>query len=134
MIGVAVLGSTGSVGESTLDVLKRNPQRFRLVAVAANTNAQKLAQQVLAFQPQYAALADEAAAVELKRLLGARAPGTRVLGGPGALEEIARLPEVQCVMAAIVGAAVPISHPARAIPRLKRTLNSRRFDASRVPC
>ena len=51
VIGVAVLGSTGSVGDSTLDVLARHPQRFRLVAVAAHTNAAKLAQQILAFQP-----------------------------------------------------------------------------------
>jgi 1-deoxy-D-xylulose-5-phosphate reductoisomerase len=105
MIGVAVLGSTGSVGESTLDVLARNPERFRLVALAANTNAAKLARQVLAFRPPYAALADATAAAELTRLLGSQAPGTRVLGGAGALEELARLPEVQCVMAAIVGAA-----------------------------
>ena len=105
MIGVAVLGSTGSVGESTLDVLARNPERFRLVALAANTNAAKLARQVLAFRPPYAALADATAAAELTRLLGTQAPGTRVLGGTGALEDLARLPEVQCVMAAIVGAA-----------------------------
>ena len=105
MIGVAVLGSTGSVGESTLDVLARNPERFRLVALAANTNAAELAHQVLACRPPYAALADATAAAELTRLLGSQAPGTRVLGGAGALEELARLPEVQCVMAAIVGAA-----------------------------
>jgi 1-deoxy-D-xylulose-5-phosphate reductoisomerase len=105
MIGVAVLGSTGSVGESTLDVLGRNPERFRLVAIAANTNAATLARQVLTFRPPYAALADASAAAELTRLLGSQAPGTRVLGGAGALEDLARLPEVQCVMAAIVGAA-----------------------------
>jgi 1-deoxy-D-xylulose-5-phosphate reductoisomerase len=105
VIGVAVLGSTGSVGESTLDVLGRHPQRFRLIAIAAHTNAAKLAEQIRAFQPAYAALADEAAAGELKRLLGADARGTRLLAGPGALEEVAALSEVHCVMAAIVGAA-----------------------------
>ena len=105
MIGVAVLGSTGSVGESTLDVLARHPQRFRLVAIAAHTNAVKLAQQILAFQPPYAALADESAAGELHALLAGRAAGTRILAGAGALEELVNLPEVQCVMAAIVGAA-----------------------------
>jgi 1-deoxy-D-xylulose-5-phosphate reductoisomerase len=105
VIGVAVLGSTGSVGESTLDVLGRHPQRFRLVAIAAHTNAAKLAEQIRAFHPAYAALADEAAAGELKRLLGADARGTRLLAGPGALEEVAALSEVHCVMAAIVGAA-----------------------------
>ncbi len=105
MIGVAVLGSTGSVGESTLDVLARHPDRFRLVAIAANTNAAKLAQQVLAWHPAYAALADERAARELRQLLGRAAPQTRVLAGGEALEEIAQAAEVQCVMAAIVGAA-----------------------------
>ncbi len=105
MIGVAVLGSTGSVGESTLDVLARHRERFRLVAIAAHTNAGKLARQVREWQPAYAALADESAAAELRALVGAAAPNTRLLAGSGALEEIARLAEVQCVMAAIVGAA-----------------------------
>ena len=105
MIGVAVLGSTGSVGESTLDVLARHRARFELVAIAAHRNAAKLARQILAWQPAYAALADAAAVPELRALLGAGAPRTRLLAGPGALEELAALAEVQCVMAAIVGAA-----------------------------
>jgi 1-deoxy-D-xylulose-5-phosphate reductoisomerase len=105
MIGVAVLGSTGSVGENTLDVLARHPQRFRLVAIAANTNAAKLARQIRTWRPSYAALADEHALPELRSLLGDSATGTRLLAGPGALEELAVLPEAQCVMAAIVGAA-----------------------------
>jgi len=105
VIGVAVLGSTGSVGENTLDVLARHRQRFRLVAIAAHTNAAKLARQIRTWQPAYAALADEAAAAELRALLGAAAPHTRLLAGPGALEEIAQLAVVECVMAAIVGAA-----------------------------
>jgi len=105
MIGVAVLGSTGSVGESTLNVLARHPQRFRLVALAAGSNAAKLARQILTFHPPYAALADEAAAAELTALLNGQAPSTRILAGAGALEELAALSEVHCVMAAIVGAA-----------------------------
>jgi 1-deoxy-D-xylulose-5-phosphate reductoisomerase len=105
VIGVAVLGSTGSVGASTLDVLARHPQRFRLVALAANTNAPKLARQIQAFRPQYAALADPRALPQLRELLADSAPGTRLLAGPGALEEIACDREVGCVMAAIVGAA-----------------------------
>jgi len=105
MIGVAVLGSTGSVGESTLNVLARHPERFRLVAIAANTNAAKLAQQIRAFRPAYAALADERALGELRALLDGADRATRILGGPGALEELAVLAEVNCVMAAIVGAA-----------------------------
>jgi 1-deoxy-D-xylulose-5-phosphate reductoisomerase len=105
MMGVAVLGSTGSVGESTLDVLARHPQRFRLIAIAANTNAAKLARQIRTWRPAYAALADEHAVGELHELLGGAVPETRVLAGRGALEELALLPEVDCVMAAIVGAA-----------------------------
>ncbi|MGH8211103.1 MAG: 1-deoxy-D-xylulose-5-phosphate reductoisomerase, partial [Steroidobacteraceae bacterium] len=110
MIGVAVLGSTGSIGESTLDVVARHPDRFRLVAIGANRNAAKLAEQIARYRPAYAALADETAAGELGRLLarpaaGGSAPQTRILAGVAALTEIAALPEVDAVMAAIVGAA-----------------------------
>jgi 1-deoxy-D-xylulose-5-phosphate reductoisomerase len=105
VIGVAVLGSTGSIGESTLDVLARHQDRFQLIAVGAHRNVGRLAEQVLRFQPPYAALADASAARELAELLGSGAPHTRILPGEGALQEIASLPEVDCVMAAIVGAA-----------------------------
>ena len=104
MIGVVVLGSTGSVGESTLDVLARHPDRFRLVALGANRNVGKLAEQIRRYRPAYAALADEQAARDLTRELGT-ACGTRIMAGVGALTEIATLPEADCVMAAIVGAA-----------------------------
>ena len=103
--GVAILGSTGSVGESTLDVVARHPDRFRVVAVGANRNVQKVAEQCSRFDVPYAALADNRAAAELATLLRARGLKTRVLAGPGGLEEIASLPEVASVMAAIVGAA-----------------------------
>ena len=105
MIGVVVLGSTGSIGESTLDVLARHPDRFRLVAIGAHRNVGKLTQQILQHRPAYAALADEAAARELKERLGDAAPQTRLLAGPQALVELAMMPEAECVMAAIVGAA-----------------------------
>ena len=105
MIGVVVLGSTGSIGESTLDVLARHADRFRLVAVGANRNVAKLAEQIRRFQPAYAAMADEGAARELIAELGTAARTTRVLAGVGALTELATLPEAECVMAAIVGAA-----------------------------
>src|SRR5262249_4474938 len=65
MIGVAVLGSTGSIGESTLDVLARHPDRFKLVALGANRSVAKLAAQVLRWRPAYAVLAEESAAREL---------------------------------------------------------------------
>ena len=105
MIGVAVLGSTGSIGESTLDVVARHPDRFRLVAIGANRNVTKLAEQIVRHRPDYAALADQAAAAELRERLGASAAPTRILAGHDALTEIASLSSVEAVMAAIVGAA-----------------------------
>ena len=105
MIGVVVLGSTGSIGESTLDVLARHPERFRLVGLGAHQNVEKLAAQILSHRPAYAALADPAAARALKERLGDGAPATRLLAGPESLEQLATLGEAECVMAAIVGAA-----------------------------
>ena len=107
MIGVALLGSTGSIGESTLDVVARHPDRFRLVAIGANRNVAKLAEQIALYRPDYAALADETAASELRSLLAERgaAGTTRILAGAQSLTEIAALAEVDAVMAAIVGAA-----------------------------
>ncbi len=105
MIGVVVLGSTGSVGESTLDVIARNPDRFRVVGLGANRNAAKLAEQIRRWRPAYAALADETAARELARNLGGSVPETKLLVGADGLIEMASLPEAHSVMAAIVGAA-----------------------------
>src|SRR6185369_5490504 len=97
MIGVAVLGSTGSIGESTLDVLARHPDRFKLVGLGANRNVAKLAAQVLRWRPAYAVLADENAARELVQALGGQVPETRVLAGADGLVEIATLRETDCV-------------------------------------
>jgi 1-deoxy-D-xylulose-5-phosphate reductoisomerase len=105
MSGVAILGSTGSVGENTLDVIARHPDRFRVVALGAHRNVEKLAEQCQRFAVPYAALADSSAAAGLTAALRARGAPTRVLAGPDALVEIASLPEVDSVMAAIVGAA-----------------------------
>jgi 1-deoxy-D-xylulose-5-phosphate reductoisomerase len=106
VIGVAVLGSTGSIGENTLDVLARHPDRFRVVALAANKSAAKLAQQVIQWRPDYAVLADESSVGELQeRLARAGVTNTRILGGQSGLIEAATLSEVHYVMAAIVGAA-----------------------------
>ena len=104
-VGVAILGSTGSVGEATLDVIARHPDRFRVVALGAHRNAARLAEQALRFSAPYVALADARGAAKLEQELRARGASTRVLAGPGALEAIATLPEVDSVMAAIVGAA-----------------------------
>jgi 1-deoxy-D-xylulose-5-phosphate reductoisomerase len=105
VIGVAVLGSTGSIGESTLDVLARHPDRYRVVALAANRNAAKLAQQVIRWRPDYAALADETGMADLTERVRRADVTTRLLAGEHAAMELAALPETQYVMAGIVGAA-----------------------------
>ncbi len=105
MIGVAVLGSTGTIGVNTLDVLARHPLEFRAVALGARRNVAKMLEQCRQFRPDYAALAEPDAALALERELRAAGLPTRVLAGEAGLEAIARLPEAPYVMAGIVGAA-----------------------------
>ncbi len=105
MIGVTVLGATGSVGVSTLDVVARHPERFRVVALTARTNAERLAEQCRRFRPRYAVMVDAAAATRLSGLLADMPEAPEVLQGVEGLAEVAALPETDYVMAAIVGAA-----------------------------
>jgi 1-deoxy-D-xylulose-5-phosphate reductoisomerase len=105
MIGVAVLGSTGSIGLSTLDVLARHPERFRVVALTAHRNVERLAEQCRRYRPQVAAMADPEAARRLASLLGGMPGAPEILSGVEGLEQVAVLPEAGYVMAAIVGAA-----------------------------
>jgi 1-deoxy-D-xylulose-5-phosphate reductoisomerase len=105
MRGLVVLGSTGSIGENTLDVAARHPDRFRIVALAARVNDKTLAEQCLRFRPAIAAMLDGTAAARLTERLAAAGCDTRVLAGPEALLTVATLPEAELVMAAIVGAA-----------------------------
>ncbi|HZZ92100.1 MAG TPA: 1-deoxy-D-xylulose-5-phosphate reductoisomerase [Usitatibacter sp.] len=102
---LAVLGSTGSIGTSTLDVVARHPGRFEVVALAAGRNDARLLEQCREFRPRYAVLRDAAAAGRLRQALSAAGSATRVLEGADALEQVATFPEVDAVMAAIVGAA-----------------------------
>jgi 1-deoxy-D-xylulose-5-phosphate reductoisomerase len=104
-VGVAVLGSTGSIGASTLDVLARHPQRFEVVALSAHRQVDALWQQVQTLQPVYAVMSDAEAAQELARRVAAHGLVTRVLAGRDGLEQAAAAAEVDAVMAAIVGAA-----------------------------
>jgi len=104
-VGIAVLGATGSIGTSTLDVLARHPQRFRVVALTANSNVDRLYSQCLATRPRYAVMADAASAKVLRDRLAGSAPEVEVLAGAAAIEQVAALDEVDQVMAAIVGAA-----------------------------
>lgn len=105
MIGVAVLGSTGSIGKNTLDVLARHKDRYELVSLTANTDVDGLYQQAMMFQPQVVAMADHDCARELAGRLAEDAPSTRVLSGIAGLEQAASHPDAAQVMAAIVGAA-----------------------------
>lgn len=106
MKGLCVLGSTGSIGVSTLDVVGRHPEDYRVVALTANGNWERLAEQCEAFRPGYAVMIDPVRAERLKEALQAKGiKETQVLTGAKALEEVSTLPEVDSVMAAIVGAA-----------------------------
>jgi 1-deoxy-D-xylulose-5-phosphate reductoisomerase len=101
---VTVLGSTGSIGESTLDVLAQHPQLFVVYALTASTSVQKLFEQCQQFSPVVAVMASEDSATELDARLQAVGSDTRVLCGAEGLAEVAAASEVDVVMAAIVGA------------------------------
>ena len=118
--GIAILGATGSIGVSTLDVIRRNRDRYRVIALTANQDVERLAQQCREHHPRYAAMADPIAAQQLEEQLRREAPDTQVLGGAGALCEVAAMAEVDTVMAAIVGAAglLPTLEAARAGKRI----------------
>ena len=105
MKGVSILGSTGSVGCNTLDVIARNPDAFRVVALTARKNHNSLLQQCIRFEPDIAVLTDNAAADVLRGKLQQAGLKTTLLSGAEALVEVARLSQADYVMAAIVGAA-----------------------------
>ena len=102
---VAVLGSTGSIGVSTLEVMALHPGKFEVFALSASTQIDKLLAQCVMFKPAYAVMASEPHGRELAQKCTALGLSTRVLGGSQAIEEIARHELVDTVMAAIVGAA-----------------------------
>ena len=102
---ITVLGSTGSIGVSTLDVCARHPDRYQVFALTANNNVPALLQQVQQFKPRYAVMRDESAAAQLKAELDSAGIATQVLAGETGLSEVAAHSEVQSVMAAIVGGA-----------------------------
>lgn len=102
---LAILGSTGSIGASTLDVVARHPDRYRVLALTAQRQDEALFEQCIRFSPRYAVLLDEAAAARLAQRTAAAGLAVQVLCGVEALELVSSLPEVDAVMAAIVGAA-----------------------------
>ena len=105
MKGITILGATGSIGISTLDVVERHPDRFRIVALTANAQVDRLFSLCAKYKPAYAVMADNELAKELKSRLENEGLSIKVLSGVEGLEEVAGLPEVDYVMAAIVGAA-----------------------------
>lgn len=104
-IGVTILGATGSIGVNTLDVIARHPDRYRVVALTANHQVDRLVEQCRVFAPQYVVLADTNAAEKAQQQIRAAGLETQVLSGNQGLETVVALDEVQQVMAAIVGAA-----------------------------
>lgn len=101
---LTVLGATGSIGVSTLDVVRCHPDRYQVFALSCAHNVERLAAQIHEFTPRFAVVTEAKAAVRLQQLLGPHC-GTEVLVGSAELVTIAKHPEVDAVMAAIVGAA-----------------------------
>ncbi len=105
MTGITILGSTGSIGVSTLDVLAHQKERFQVVALTANTQVERLFQQCQAVQPEFAVMVDEDAAELLEQKIKQAGLATRVRQGLAGLIEVASLAQADYVMAAIVGGA-----------------------------
>ncbi|RKP52708.1 1-deoxy-D-xylulose-5-phosphate reductoisomerase [Trinickia fusca] len=102
---LTLLGSTGSIGESTLDVVARHPDRFAVYALTAHRNGEKLVAQCLRFQPEVAVVGDADTAARVETQLRAAGCATQVAYGPQALVEVAKSAQCDTVVAAIVGAA-----------------------------
>ncbi len=103
MIGVTILGSTGSIGVSTLDVISRHPDLYNIVALTANSDVEKMFSQCEVYKPSYAVMANEDAAQKLSEKLSGQ--NIEVLSGVDGLCFVAQLADAKYVMAAIVGAA-----------------------------
>jgi 1-deoxy-D-xylulose-5-phosphate reductoisomerase len=105
LIGVTILGATGSIGINTLDVMSRYPNRYRVVALTGYSQVERMMQLCKAHRPDYVVMVDADAAELLSRALSQTGWEIEVLSGVSGLEKVASLPQVSCVMAAIVGAA-----------------------------
>jgi 1-deoxy-D-xylulose-5-phosphate reductoisomerase len=103
--GVAILGSTGTIGRNTLDVIRHHPDRYHVVALTAFSQVEMLVAQCVEFKPEIAVVVDQESAESVERHLNRAGSETRVLLGADHLEEIVALSEVDTVMAGIVGAA-----------------------------
>lgn len=105
MIGLTILGATGSIGIKTLNVVASNKDKYKIVALTAHQNADLLAKQCITWEPEYAVIGDEHQAQLLQNMLTDAKVGTEVLSGTDGLEYVATLPNADYVMAAIVGIA-----------------------------
>lgn len=102
---IAIMGSTGSIGLSTLAVIDQNPERFRVFALCANSDVEGIFAQAIKYQPKFLALANEIAAVKLAEKIAGTDLDTQVLAGSQSLVELAAHEEVDTLVAAIVGSA-----------------------------
>jgi 1-deoxy-D-xylulose-5-phosphate reductoisomerase len=102
---LVILGSTGSIGVSTLDVVARHPDRFRVLALTAHRQIDRLYAQIIQFAPDHAVVGDAETAAQLSLQLRQAGRDTRILHGPSGLETVAALAAADTVMAAIVGIA-----------------------------
>ena len=120
MTGITILGSTGSIGVNSLDVISRHKDKYELIALTANKQVSRLRDQCLAWRPRYAVMADADCAMRLRTELASQAPEVEVLAGLEGLQHVAALAETDYVMAAIVGAAglMPTLAAARAGKRI----------------
>ena len=111
MKSIVILGSTGSIGTNTLDIVERFPDQFRVVGLTAGNNDEMLAEQIRRFRPQAVAMSTEAAAVRLKqRCAGLR---TEVLSGPDGLAKVASLPDAETTAYGAFFAFLPVEETAR---------------------
>jgi 1-deoxy-D-xylulose-5-phosphate reductoisomerase len=105
MIDMTILGSTGTIGVNTLDVVSRMPDKFNIFALTANFNTELMYSQCLAWHPDYVVMVDEAAAEALRKRLISKCPDIEVLSGATSLEFVSEHDKTDYVMAGIVGAA-----------------------------
>ena len=102
---ISILGSTGSIGQSTLDVIARHPEKFEIHALTANQDVARMLEQCKRFKPRLVVMTQLAAANQVRAQLQQAGLNTEVLSGTGSLDLVASAPEVDVVMAAIVGSA-----------------------------
>ncbi len=105
MKAITLLGSTGSIGTQTLDIVQHNPDKFRLVGIAAGRNVTLLAEQVRQFKPEIVAIRDESKLADLKDAIADVDPQPQILAGADGIVEVARYGDAEAVVTGIVGCA-----------------------------